>query len=120
MGETVLPRRREASAVARSALQTSAIAWFAPALIGQWFFAYHIVAAYVAPAFAGNFASWNRRLFAGLIAGDTVGNSALVAHLFIALVITVGGTLQLFPQIRAYAPAFHRWNGRLYILIAFV
>ena len=59
-------------------------------------------------------------LFVGFVAGDLVGNVALAVHLFIAFVITIGGTLQLIPQIRAHAPAFHRWNGRLYILIAFV
>ena len=115
-----LERTWDADAAARSALQTSAIAWFVPALIGQWFFAYHIAATYIGTALAGNFAAWNRRLFVGLVAGDVVGNAALVAHLFLAFVITVGGTLQLIPQIRSYAPSFHRWNGRLYIVVAFV
>ena len=120
MSETVLARTWDAKASAQSALQTSAIVWLAAAMIGQWFFAYHIAAAYIGPAFAGNFAAWNERLFVGLVAGDPVGNVALGAHLFIAFVITIGGTLQLIPHIRTYAPAFHRWNGRLYIVIAFV
>jgi hypothetical protein len=120
MTVTVAPRAWDEKATARSALRTAAIAWFVPALIGQWFFAYHVAKVFIAPAFAGNFAAWNKVLFAGLIAGDTVGNLALGAHLFIAFVITIGGTLQLIPQIRDYAPAFHRWNGRLYIGIAFV
>ena len=54
-------------------------------------------AEYIATAFAGDFAAWNKRLFVGFVAGDRVGNIALVAHLFIAFVITVGGTLQLIP-----------------------
>jgi hypothetical protein len=120
MNVTVAPRTWDANAAARSALQTSAIAWFVPALIGQWFFAYHIAATYIGPAFDGNFAAWDERLFVGFVAGDLVGNVALGAHLFIAFVITIGGTLQLIPQIRTYAPVFHRWNGRLYIVIAFV
>ena len=120
MSEAVLQRTWDADATARSALQASATAWLVPALIGQWFFAYHIAATYIATAFAGNLAAWNKRLFVGLVAGDLTGNIALVAHLFIAFVITVGGTLQLIPQIRTYAPAFHRWNGRLYIVIAFM
>ena len=113
-------RTWDADAAARSALQTAAVAWFVPAVIGQWFFAYHIAATYIVTAFAGNFAAWNKRLFVGLVAGDVVGNAALAAHLFLAFVITVGGTLQLIPQVRTYAPAFHRWNGRLYIVVAFV
>jgi hypothetical protein len=122
VSETVMPRLRawDANAAARSALRASAIVWFVPTLIGQWFFAYHIAAAFIGPAFAGNSAAWNKTLFAGLVAGDLVGNVALAAHLFVAFVITIGGTLQLIPQIRTYAPAFHRWNGRLYIVVAFV
>jgi hypothetical protein len=117
MSETVVPRLRtwDANAAAQSALQASAIVWFVPALIGQWFFAYHVAKAFIGPAFAGNVAAWNKTLFVGLVAGDLVGNTALAAHLFIAFVLTIGGTLQLIPQIRTYAPALHRWNGRLYI-----
>jgi len=120
LGESVVPRAWDANAAARSALQISAIAWFLPALIGQWFFAYHVAAVYLATAFTGNFAAWNKVLFVGFVSGDLVGNVALVAHMFIAFVITIGGTLQLIPQIRHFAPAFHRWNGRVYIGLAFV
>jgi hypothetical protein len=120
MSETVMVQKWDAKAAAQSALQTSAVVWFVPVLIGQWVFAYHIAAEYIRTAFAGNYAAWNKRLFVGLVDGDLVGNVALGAHLFIAFVITIGGTLQLIPQIRTYAPVFHRWNGRLYIVIAFV
>jgi len=120
MSEAVALRMWDANSAARSALQMSATAWFLPALIGQWFFAYHIAAVYIRTAFAGDFAAWNDRLFVGFVAGDPAGNIALAAHLFIAFVITIGGTLQPIPQIREYAPAFHRWNGRLYIGLAFV
>lgn len=115
MTAAAISRKWNASAAARWALRASAIAWFAPAMIGQWFFAYHVVDAFIGPAFAGNFAAWNRRLFVGLVVGDLVGNIALVAHLFIAFILTVGGPLQFIPQIRAAAPKFHRWNGRVYI-----
>lgn len=119
MGESVVPRAWDTNAAAQSALQTSAIVWFLPALIGQWFFAYHVAAVYIATAFTGNFPAWNKVLFVGFVSGDLVGNLALVAHMFIAFTITIGGTLQLIPQIRHYAPAFHRWNGRVYIGMAF-
>lgn len=101
-------------------LQKSAIGWFVPTLIGQWFFAYHVAEAFIVPAFAGNLSAWNKSLFVGLVDGDLVGNLALAAHLFIAFVITIGGTLQLIPHIRTRAPKFHRWNGRVYIVMAFV
>jgi hypothetical protein len=104
----------------QSALQTAAVLWFIPAMLGQWAFAYHVAKEYFATALAGNVGAWNERLFVGLVEGDLIGNGALVAHLIIAFAVSVGGTLQLIPQIRRAAPAFHRWNGRLYILMAFV
>jgi uncharacterized membrane protein len=120
MPETVTHSALDVQRFAGSLLQLSAVCWFIPVVIGQWFFAYHVAEAYFAPAYAGNLAAWNERLFVGLVKGDTVGNTALSAHLLIAFVITVCGTLQLVPQIRTHTPAFHRWNGRIYIVIAFV
>lgn len=120
MSDATAARAWDGKGVAQSALQASAVAWFIPALIGQWLFAYHIAITYIATTFAGNTAAWNHHLFVGLVPGDVIGNIALAAHLFIAFTITIGGTLQLIPQIRSAAPAFHRWNGRLYILTAFI
>src|SRR5262245_27458698 len=122
MSETIVPRLQtwDANAAARSALDVSAAAWFVPALIGQWFFAYHVARVFIRPALAGNAAAWNKTLFVGLVPGDRMGNAALAAHLFIAFAIAIGGTLQLVPQIRTGAPAFHRWNGRVYIVSAIV
>lgn len=120
MSETVAARAWDARASAQSALQMSAVAWFIPALIGNWFFAYHVAETYLAAALAGDYTAWTQRLFVGLVDGDVVGNSALAVHLVIAFMVTIGGPLQFIPQIRAYAPTFHRWNGRLYILAGFV
>lgn len=120
MSQIVLPHKWDAPATARSALQASAVVWFVPVLIGQWIFANHIAAVYFSAANTGNFAAWNKRLFVGLIDGDHIGNAALVAHLFIAFALTIGGTLQFIPQLRNRAPAFHRWNGRVYIVSALV
>ncbi|MGH6950604.1 MAG: DUF2306 domain-containing protein, partial [Vitreimonas sp.] len=115
MSETVAPRAWETNAAAHSALLMSAIVWFIPALIGQWFLAYHVAETYLTAALAGDYAAWNNRLFVGLVDGDGVGNIALVVHLVIAFIVSIGGPLQLIPQIRTQAPAFHRWNGRLFI-----
>ncbi|MGE0740409.1 MAG: DUF2306 domain-containing protein [Hyphomonadaceae bacterium] len=120
MSEAVMAPSWTAKAAAQSALKLSASVWFVPAMIGQWLFAYHVAVEYFATALAGNIGAWNERLFVGLVEGDLVGNIALVVHLIIAFVVTIGGTLQLIPAIRARAPTFHRWNGRLYILMAFV
>ena len=42
------------------------------------------------------------------------------SHLLLAAIIIIGGPLQIIPKVREYAPTFHRWNGRLYILTAFI
>lgn len=44
----------------------------------------------------------------------------MAAHLLLAVIIIGGGPLQLIPQIRARAPAFHRWVGRSYLLTAVI
>ena len=115
MSETVAARVGEAKGAAQSALQFSAVLWFIPALIGNWFFAYHVAETYLVAALGGDYSGWTDRLFVGLVEGDIVGNTALAAHLIIAFTVSIFGPLQFIPQIRAYAPAFHRWNGRVYI-----
>jgi hypothetical protein len=120
MSDTLAAPAWDGKGAAQSALQTSAVLWFIPAALGQWAFAYHVAKEYFATALKGNVGAWNERLFVGLVEGDLAGNIALIVHLIIAFVVTIGGTLQLIPQIRRAAPAFHRWNGRLYILMAFV
>lgn len=101
--------------LADPALRTAAAFWFAVAVVGQWLFAYYVMAFYGGAAVRGDLAAWNDVLPHGHIPGDTMGNVAVAAHLFLAVIIMVGGPLQLIPQIRAHAPTFHRWNGRLYL-----
>ncbi len=108
--------------IADRALRGVAVFWFLVAAAGQWVFVVFILGFYGAPTLSGNFADWDKNKFLthGYIAGDTAGNLAFAAHVMLAAIITFGGTLQLIPQIRARAIGFHRWNGRLFILTAFV
>ena len=105
-----------ASAVLRGAARY----WFVTAVIGQWFFLYYLLAFYGPSTLTGNFQAWsrNRLLFKGYVAGDTAGNLAFAAHALLAAVIAFGGALQIVPQIRARALAFHRWNGRVFMVTA--
>jgi Predicted membrane protein (DUF2306) len=105
---------------AASALTAAAVLWYVAAAIGQAAFATYVLVFYGGTGAVGNFEAWNKRLMNGIIEGDPLGNAAVVAHLVLAFVITVGGPLQLVPGIRARAPAFHRWNGRAYIATAIV
>ena len=100
------------------ALRGAAAFWLLLALLGQWAFFYYIAAFYGPSALSGDFESWNRLAALGrkpFVGGDTVGNIAFLAHALGAGIVALGGALQLLPQIRARAPRFHRWNGRLFL-----
>jgi len=99
-------------------LRAAGVLWFIPALIGQWVFAFYITVQYGGSFFRGDLAAWNEIMHNGLMPGDVIGNAALMVHIAIAFVITVGGTLQLIPFVRNRARSFHRWNGRTYVTVA--
>jgi hypothetical protein len=117
MSTTVLTDRSSSdlTSAADTSLKMAARLWFLLAVSGQWIFVYYIASIYGFAAMRGHLEAWNKRL----IPGDTMGNAAIAAHLFLAVIIIVGGPLQLIPEIRRYAPAFHRWNGRLYVPAVF-
>jgi hypothetical protein len=104
---------------ADAALRASARFWFVVAVAGQWIFAFYVASVYGVSALRGHFETWNKTLGNGYIAGDPIGNSVLGGHLLFAAAVTFAGALQLVPQIRARFPAFHRWNGRVFVLVAF-
>jgi hypothetical protein len=100
-------------------LLRTGIGWFIVAAFGQLAFITFIVMFYGVRTFAGNFAGWNdKSLIIGHVPGDTVGNLLFGMHVLLAAVMTLGGLLQLVPLIRRKYPAFHRWNGRIFIVIA--
>jgi hypothetical protein len=105
---------------AHALLQGTGMLWFLVAVAGQIMFAAHVFLFYGGNAAAGNLEAWNKRLIHGIIEGDPIGNLAVMVHIFFAFVITVGGPLQLIPQVRAWAPVFHHWNGRVYLLTAVI
>jgi len=89
------------------------------ALAGQWAFFYYIAAFYGTSILTGEFGVWNRLLALGrrpYVEGDTAGNLAYAAHALGAGIVALGGALQLLPWIRRHAPAFHRWNGRVFLV----
>jgi hypothetical protein len=94
--------------------------WFVIATFGQWLFAFYIIAIYGRATATGNLEKWNQVLPHGFVLGDMVGNLVVGIHLFFAAIIIICGTLQIIPQIRNYAPTFHRFSGRLYIFTAII
>ncbi|MEW6999169.1 DUF2306 domain-containing protein [Colwelliaceae bacterium BS250] len=99
-------------------LSHSAKMWFLVTVFGQWIFASYVAMFYGGVALEGDLSQWNKVMPHGYVAGDTIGNIAVGMHLLLALVVLIGGPLQLIPQIRTLAPKFHRINGRVYILTA--
>ena len=119
MSAAVMTHRLEMKPIADKALKATAAFWFLVAVIGQWIFVVYIVSFYGRVVVEGDLARVNKILFRGYVPGDSIGNFALGVHILLAAVITVGGPLQLIPQLRARVPTFHRWNGRIYLLTAF-
>ena len=90
------------------------------AVIGQRIFATYVILFYGKATATGHNENWNKVLPHGYISGETIGNLMVGSHLLLAAIIIIGGPLQIIPKVREYAPTFHRWNGRLYILTAFI
>jgi hypothetical protein len=101
-------------------LSRAAIFWFAVATLGQWVFFYYIALFYGPSTLTGNFEFWTRNhaLLKGYVRGDLAGNLAFGAHALLVAYVTLGGALQLVPRLRAMAPRFHRWNGRVFVVTA--
>lgn len=120
MTAAVLTPRPTARSVAVRALKAATTLWFAVLVAGQGLFLYYIVRFYYPSTLTGDFRAWriNDGLITGYVAGDAVGNLAFGVHVLMAGIVTFGGALQLVPQIRARAPAAHRWIGRLFLTTA--
>ena len=102
-------------------LRGAGLAWFLVAAAGQWTFVWYILNVYGVTTAAGNPQDWNETgLMVGYVDGDWFGNLMFGVHVLLAAVITMGGTLQLVPVLRKRLPALHRWNGRIFMVIAVV
>ena len=105
---------------ALKAMTFAASAWFVPVLVGQFIFVAYILHTYGSPLFFGDMTQWNDHLSEAWIAGRTMGNGAVAAHLALAIVVHIGGPLQLIPQVRSRFPRFHRWTGRVFVFAMLV
>ena len=101
-------------------LKASGTLWFSIAVIGQAAFAAYILGFYGVSTVEGDFERMDGRVFHGFINGDLLGNALFLSHVLLAFVITLGAPFQLIPQVRNRFRAFHRWNGRIFLLVAVV
>ncbi|WP_019029345.1 DUF2306 domain-containing protein [Colwellia piezophila] len=120
MNEAILTNTRDLNISADKVLTGVGKFWFLVAFIGQFIFAFYIITFYGTSAITGNFELWNSVFPRGYVAGDIVGNIAVASHVMFAAIITLGGPLQLLPQVRNRFPKFHRINGRVYMMAAFI
>jgi Predicted membrane protein (DUF2306) len=104
----------------KTTLNATITIWFILAVLGQWLFAIYTAIFYGKATIVGNYEKWNEVLPKGYVPGETMGNLAVGTHLLLAVLVIVGGPIQLIPRIRRIAPDFHRWNGRLYVILAFI
>jgi tetratricopeptide (TPR) repeat protein len=119
MSTAVWTNRLELNSVADAALKAAVRFWMVVVVIGQLLFASTVASFYGIAALHGNLQAWNRFMARGYVSGDTAGHVAVGVHIGSAVIIILAGMLQLAPQIRNRFPAFHRWNGRLYLVSAF-
>ncbi len=101
------------------ALTWAARFWFLVAAVGQVLFIHFILAFYGARTASGRLEGWNEKpLIDGHIPGDTLGNVSFAIHVLLAAAMTLTGLIQLVPQVRAWAPALHRFSGRAFLSLA--
>ena len=129
-GIAAIPDQRPARPVERvrsglsgqpgGALAIAAKSWFAIAVLGQWLFVAYVIGFYVRAVWQGRIETWNEILPHGYVPGDTAGNLVVAVHLMFAVLIIVGGSLQVMTGVHRRFPRFHRINGRIYLVSAFV
>ena len=101
-------------------LTRAASSWFVVAVLGQWVFVTYVIGFYFRATWQGHIETWNKVLPHGYVPGDTAGNLVVAVHLAFAVLITVGGSLQVMTGVRRRFPRFHRINGRIYLASAIV
>ena len=118
MSTAVLTNQLDLNSVADSALKAAARFWFGVVVIGQAMFAFAVASFYGVTALRGDFHGWTRFISHGHVPGDTAGNAAVWMHVGSAVFVMLAGAVQLIPGVRDRFPAFHRWNGRIYMVTA--
>lgn len=106
---------------ANRVLTAGATGWFVTATIGQWAFVVFILLFFGGALAGGDLAALNNKPHVtGYVRGDMVGNIQFIGHAVLAGLVTFAGALQLWPALRRRSPAFHRWNGRIFLSVSLV
>lgn len=102
-------------------LNYSARLWFVIMLVGQWIFVFYVAKYFGGSLFENGVDGMKEtHLPHGYVDGDVFGNTAIAAHVMLAVIVIGLGPLQLIPRLRARFPTIHRYIGRLYIGTAYI
>ncbi|MEO8779513.1 MAG: DUF2306 domain-containing protein [Rhodanobacter sp.] len=101
-------------------LKVAATSWFVVAGLGQLMFVVYMFGFYGRTAMLGQLDAWNQIVPQAHVPGDGVHNIVVAMHVAFAALITVSGLLQLTTGVRRLLPRFHHWNGRVFLVSAFV
>lgn len=91
---------------------------FITLLFSQLIFVSYLAAGYGFTGLSEGLSQWNRFNETAYVSGDVLGNAMYASHVLLAIIMIVGGSLQLIPSIRNRFASFHRYNGRLFVLLA--
>lgn len=92
--------------------------WFITLLIAQLSFVVYLSAGYGLTSLSEGLSAWTDFNDTAYVSGDTLGNSMYAVHVLLAIVMMMGGSLQLIPALRNRFRTFHRYNGRVFVLLA--
>lgn len=99
-------------------LNNSKKIWFTCLLMAQICFVIYLSLGYGLTGVTTGMSGWSRLNSTAYVANDTTGNFMYAVHVLLAIVMIIGGSLQLIPAIRTKHPRFHRYNGRIFVLLA--
>ncbi|MEQ1783896.1 MAG: DUF2306 domain-containing protein [Hyphomonadaceae bacterium] len=115
LAQPMSPPAWTAAGLRWTAIALVAVVWVSSAIFGAYIIAY-----YGGAIPANTLTDWNTTL-PRLYEAETPGASAGIGmHFFAGAVLLLFGPIQLVAQVRAKAPAVHRWIGRIYALAAFL
>lgn len=104
------------AATADKFLKFSVRFWFLVMATGETLFTLALASLYGPAAVHRDPHALTRFMSHGYITGDMLGNSIVVVHIVSAVIINLGGIIQLIPQVRNRFPTAHRWVGRTYLV----
>ncbi|WP_240494344.1 DUF2306 domain-containing protein [Pseudoalteromonas gelatinilytica] len=100
------------------ALEYSKKLWFISLLMAQTCFVIYLILGYGMTGLTTGLSGWNRLNNTAYVANDATGNLMYAVHVLFAVAMILGGSLQLIEKLRAKYRAFHRYNGRVFVVLA--